>query len=247
MRTSIPRRKAVVLCSGGLASSTVAFLLGIEDRGLPRGSVDELPSSLRQARGLTPESYDLHLLTVQDGQRPRKQELGAARLMAGILDASYEVLDPSALTPLPSLVAAAPHARMFALAGVVAVREGAEVIAAGMYSGDRPDASEEWPAFVAGFNQVAQHASAVPALPCLRLIAPLAGLGLSGLISLGQQLGVPLAQTWSCVESFALQCGRCEPCLARQTAFGLAGVRDQTRYGDPPGVHAVKAGISRDF
>jgi hypothetical protein len=214
----------IVLCSGGPASATLAFLLGKKDWGLPKSHMGPLPSSLRLERGLSAEGYALHLLTIQQ-ERLLLQEQRAARLVAGLLDVPYEVLDPAALMRVPT-TEAAPYARLFALAGAIAVRQEALLIAAGMYA----PASEACAAFVAGFNLVAQSGSIVPTLPSLQLLTPLAGEHLPDLFALGQHLGVPLASTWSCEQGYALQCGRCQACQRRQAAFRLAGVPDQTHY-----------------
>jgi 7-cyano-7-deazaguanine synthase in queuosine biosynthesis len=231
--------KAVVLCRGGLASAVLAYLLGKEDPARARSNGDSLPSTLRQARGLAPEGYTLHLLTIRDGRQPGQQAQHAARLIAAVLDTSYHVLDPAALLPLPALVAASPHARLFALAGVVAVREGAAVVVAGVTK-DSSSGSEAVPTFVTRFNEIAEHAEAAIASPRLCLLTPLAGSALADLVALGAQLGVPLESTWSCTAGFALHCGRCAACRARQAAFHQAGVPDQTRYGAPTGASACR-------
>lgn len=218
--------KAIMLCRGGLASAVLAFLLGKEDRGQSRGSLPTLPSALREQRGLAPEGSALHLLTIRDGQPFSSQRRHAARLIAALLDASYEVLDPAALPWLPAPVSASPVARLFTLAGVVAVRQEAEVIAAGLHTSE--------PAFVRRFNQAALRMGQVTELPRLRLLTPLAGSSLADLITLGAQLGIPLESIWLCAAGLTLPCGHCTACVARQAAFHQAGVQDRTQYRVPP-------------
>jgi hypothetical protein len=223
----VTQPKAVVLTRGGLASAVLASLLGQPDPIRAPRNVGSLPSALREARGLAREGYALHLLTIRDGQQPGPQAQHAARLIAALLDASYQVLAPSTLPPLPASVEATPHARRFALAGVVAVRAEATLIASGSLADDHASG----PAFVTQFNELAERAEAILATPRLRLLTPLVGNSLADLIALGAQLGVPLERTWSCTAGFALHCGRCAACRARQAAFHDAGVPDQTRYG----------------
>lgn len=226
----IRRAKAVVLCSGGPASSVLAFLLGKEtQRSLPRRR-DPTPAALRQAWGLAAEGYELYLLSIDDNQPARHQARRAARLIAALLDAPYEVRDPATLPPLPASVAAAPHARLFTLAGVVAVQQETEIIAAGMHLGDSTRPASAWRAFMEGFNQRALRVSQDTDAPRLQLLAPLAECSLADLLVLGTQLGVPLESTWSCTAGGTLQCGRCDACVARQVAFHVAGVVDQTPY-----------------
>lgn len=83
------RATAVVLTREGLASAVLAYLLGQPDPTRAPRKVSSLPSALREARGLVPEGYALHLLTIADGQQPGPQAQHAARLIAALLDASY--------------------------------------------------------------------------------------------------------------------------------------------------------------
>jgi 7-cyano-7-deazaguanine synthase len=48
--------------------------------------------------------------------------------------------------------------------------------------------------------------------------------------ALGESLGVPWADTWSCYQGAAVHCGRCGTCVERREAFQLAGVADPTAY-----------------
>jgi 7-cyano-7-deazaguanine synthase len=50
------------------------------------------------------------------------------------------------------------------------------------------------------------------------------------LVRLGNYLGVPFDQTWSCYAGGEKHCGRCGTCRERIEAFSLAGVPDPTEY-----------------
>ena len=189
--------KAIILC-GGPASTTLAFLLGMVDcAGLLRrnDATEQWPSALRARFGLEPEGYALHLVSIAE-QPCHRQERRAARLVAALLDVSYEVLDPCALALLPATAAAALPTRLVALAGAVVLRESATMIAAGHHVGSH--FAQEWAACAALFNQAAGTTMGM-AFPRLHVIAPLAQMGLAEIIKLGAQLGVPLAATWSCI------------------------------------------------
>jgi 7-cyano-7-deazaguanine synthase len=57
----------------------------------------------------------------------------------------------------------------------------------------------------------------------------------SGVIALGQSLGVPLELTLSCMQpADGLHCGRCSKCRERRDAFREAGVEDPTTYAATP-------------
>ena len=49
-------------------------------------------------------------------------------------------------------------------------------------------------------------------------------------VKLGDELNVPLGQTWSCYKGQKLHCGMCGTCIERREAFQLAGVTDPTIY-----------------
>lgn len=194
-----------------------------------RNGTYKLLSALRQERGLAPAGYEVHLVSVDERQPRHQQVHRAARLIAATLQAGYEVLDPTALSSLPASITA-KVARLSALGGVVAVRVGAEVLAAGVHAGGS-SRTEEWTAYLAYFNRIVRPAStAATSLPYLRLITPFIQDDFADLICLGQQLGVPLAATWSCDQGYAFQCGSCAACIQRKAAFSAAGVNDQTRY-----------------
>lgn len=54
-------------------------------------------------------------------------------------------------------------------------------------------------------------------------------------LSHGDQLGAPLADTWSCLVGGQRHCGTCRGCKARQQAFLRAGLIDLTTYAvEPP-------------
>jgi 7-cyano-7-deazaguanine synthase len=64
---------------------------------------------------------------------------------------------------------------------------------------------------------------------------PFAHLHKSDVIRLGQELGVPLELTLSCMNPRdGLHCGECSKCRERRDAFHAAGVTDPTRYAQQP-------------
>jgi 7-cyano-7-deazaguanine synthase len=88
-----------------------------------------------------------------------------------------------------------------------------------------PDATPE---FFATMSRALSLGLAAP----LTLVTPLATRHKDEVIRLGIALGVPLAETLSCMNpSGGAHCGRCSKCRERQQAFAAAGVTDPTRYG----------------
>lgn len=200
---------------------------------------------------LCSEGYDLHLLSVDYGQRHRK-ELEYARSCAGRLGAIFHIADlsgvgkllkGSALTddiPVPHghyaaenmAVTVVPNrnAIMLSVAYGVAVAEEAELVATGVHSGDHFVYPDCRPAFIAAFDAMQRLAVEGFGHPELRLYAPFVNIGKHDITSIGARLGVPYQDTWSCYEGSELHCGRCGTCVERKEAFELASVPDPTVY-----------------
>ena len=65
--------------------------------------------------------------------------------------------------------------------------------------------------------------------------APLRDMDKAAVIARGQELGVPLELTLSCMApQDGLHCGRCSKCRERRDAFAQSGVPDATRYRSAP-------------
>jgi 7-cyano-7-deazaguanine synthase len=219
--------KAIAIVSGGMDSVTLAHLLHSE-------------------------GYALHLLSIDYGQRHRK-ELEYARLCAQRLNAEYNVVDLSGINVLlkgsaltdntievPEGHYAAPNmgitvvpnrnAIMLAVAYAAAVAENAEVVAFGAHGGDHFIYPDCRPAFTEAFDQMQKLAVEGFGNPKLRLYTPFINGGKHDIAAIGTKLGVPFAETWSCYKGGEKHCGKCGTCVERIEAFHLAGVPDPTEY-----------------
>jgi len=219
--------KAIAIVSGGMDSVTLAYLLHSE-------------------------GYGLHLLSIDYGQRHRK-ELEYARLCAQRLNAEYNVVDLSGINVLlkgsaltdntievPEGHYAAPNmgitvvpnrnAIMLAVAYAAAVAENAEVVAFGAHGGDHFIYPDCRPAFTEAFDQMQKLAVEGFGNPKLRLYTPFINSGKHDIAAIGTRLGVPFAETWSCYKGGEKHCGKCGTCVERKEAFQLAGVPDPTEY-----------------
>tara|TARA_X000001036_G_scaffold439584_1_gene491272 strand:+ start:1048 stop:2295 length:1248 start_codon:yes stop_codon:yes gene_type:complete len=65
---------------------------------------------------------------------------------------------------------------------------------------------------------------------CVRLLAPVGKLMKHEIVNKGLRLGIPYELTWSCYKSGEKHCGNCGPCFMRQTAFKRNYAHDPTLY-----------------
>lgn len=226
------RRRAVVLVSGGLDSTT----------------------ALAIARA---EGYALYGLTVRYGQR-HEREVEAARRVAKalgveehlVIDIDLRRIGGSALTAdldvpkgrtgpeigrgIPVTYVPARNTVFLAIAMGWAEVLGAEDIFFGAnvldYSG-YPDCRPE---YLEAFERLAALATkaGVEGKARLKIQAPLIKLSKAEIIGRGLELGVDYGLTWSCYEPAAgnRACGLCDACLLRKKGFAEAGVPDPLEY-----------------
>jgi 7-cyano-7-deazaguanine synthase len=60
----------------------------------------------------------------------------------------------------------------------------------------------------------------------LKILAPLLSLDKAQIVGLALRLGVPLEKTWSCYAGKARPCGHCDSCKLRAHGFAQAGIDD---------------------
>ncbi|HEY9600226.1 MAG TPA: 7-cyano-7-deazaguanine synthase QueC [Allocoleopsis sp.] len=64
----------------------------------------------------------------------------------------------------------------------------------------------------------------------IKIMTPLISLRKTEIIELGNQLGVPWEQTWSCYAGGEIACGVCDSCRLRLAAFAELGLKDPIPY-----------------
>jgi 7-cyano-7-deazaguanine synthase len=218
--------KAVILLSGGLDSSTVLYLA-------------------------KSEGYSCHALSFDYQQRHRR-ELEAARtiaIVAGVADHQVVNFDlrlwgGSALTdnlidlpqhrdlaamsesiPVTYVPARNTIFLSFALAYAEAISAsrvyiGVNALDYSGYPDCRPDYIEAMRSvFRLGTKQGREGDP-------IEIITPLIDLKKTEIIQLGDRLGVPWAQTWSCYSGERVPCSTCDSCRLRLAAFEELGMVD---------------------
>lgn len=203
------------------------------------------------AHHLHQEGHELQLLSIDYGQRHRKEHEYAA-LAARRTGASHDVLDlPNIASALPGYsltdssvdvpdqhytapgsVNVVPNRNviLFSLAYGRAAAVKADQVAVGTVKGDdatAPDCSAE---FIASFNAMERIATAGYAPAHLEVVAPFIDMTKGDVIRRGQQLGVDFTETWTCFKGQEIHCGVCAACQDRRLAFRAAEVADPTVY-----------------
>lgn len=228
-------KKAVVLSSGGVDSTTVLAL----------------------ARS---EGFEIYSLSFNYGQR-HALELVAARSVARalgakehlIIDLDLTRIGGSALTDSTPVPKGRPEAEM--LRGIpvtyvparntiflslalawAEVLEAADIfigVNAIDYSG-YPDCRPE---YIEAFERMANLATkaGVEGRLRIKIRTPLIARSKADILRLGQSLGVDYSLTHSCYDPApdGGACGECDSCLLRKKGFEEAGMADPTRYTEP--------------
>jgi len=211
--------KCVVVLSGGLDSSTVAYWA-------------------------KKQGYNAHGLSYRYGQIAAK-EVEHANLVANKLRMPLKVIDLSSLkeifTGVTSLcdenikmtqtfsqpiIVPFRNAIFLSVAVAYAVSIGAARIFYGAQSWDEPFYPDCRREFYKTFEEAAKLGTSKE----ITIEAPFSDIPKSEIIKLGVDLGVPFHLTWSCYLAGQNHCGKCESCTNRKVAFQNARIKDDTKY-----------------
>lgn len=194
------------------------------------------------------------LVSFDYGQRHRR-ELDFAALTASELDLEHNIVDLRSVRPLIATSALTTNAvevpeghyaedtmkatvvpnrnmMMLSIAYAAAVSARADYVVTGVHAGDHAVYPDCRPEFINEFNRCARIANEGLATDELTVVAPWLHMTKAGIAVVGDELGVPWHQTWSCYKGGDLHCGRCSTCVERLEALHEAEVEDQTVYED---------------
>lgn len=204
--------------------------------------------SVTLAHHLNAQGHHLHLLSFDYGQR-HIRELQCAAACAQRLNADHDIInltsitaqlkgsaltDPSVEVPeghyaaetMKATIVPNRNMMMLSIAAAVAIGMSADGVAMGVHAGDHPIYPDCRPEFFTA----ASVAVALGTGQQLDVCTPFIKLTKADIAKLGDDLGVPWHETWSCYVGEAQHCGRCGTCVERAEAFELAGVPDPTPY-----------------
>lgn len=226
------KKKAVVLLSGGVDSSTAAAIA-------------------------KKEGFELYALTFRYGQR-HEREIEAAKKVVAVLkvkehlivDFNLRAIGGSALTAdidvpkgrstteighgIPVTYVPARNTIFLSFALALAEKIKAEDLFFGAnqldYSG-YPDCREE---YIRAFEKMANLATkaGVEGKTKIKIRTPLIHMTKAEIIKKGLELGVDYSLTWSCYDPTpeGLACGLCDSCQLRLKGFKEAGIKDPIPY-----------------
>jgi 7-cyano-7-deazaguanine synthase len=213
-------KKAIVLLSGGLDSTTTLYY------ALDKG-------------------YQCYALIFDYGQR-HKRELRSALAVASGVKIPYQILKiklpwkGSALLDLrtevpknrrtkelmngktseiPSTYVPARNIIFLSFALSFAEASGAEAIFIGANAIDFSGYPDCRPEFYKAFQKVIQTGTKAKKI---KILTPLIKMTKAEIIKLGQKLGAPLGKTWSCYLGGKKPCGVCDSCRIREKGMGEA-------------------------
>ena len=220
-------RRAVILVSGGLDSTTV----------------------LAMAKA---EGYSCYTLSFDYGQRHRAELAAAERVSSTIGDVEHKVVhldldsiggsaltDESIAVPeeetagIPVTYVPARNTVFLSIALGWAEVLGAHDVFIGVNAVDYSGYPDCRPQYIAAFENMANLATrAAVEGEKITIHTPLMEQGKGAIIRAGLALGVDYSLTVSCYQATpeGLACGRCDSCRLRRQGFIDAGVADPTRY-----------------
>lgn len=219
--------KAVVICSGGMDSATLAY-------------------------HYYSHGYKLLLIGFDYGQR-HKKELESLAKIAKELDADYKIVDLSLLKNLlhgSSLtsddiqvpdghyaedtmrITVVPNrnAIMLSVATGVAIAEEAHIVATGIHSGDHYIYPDCRPKFFDAIRTALKEGNEGHSVDGFDIEAPFINMFKSDIAEYGSTLNVAYELTYSCYKGGDIHCGSCGTCFERREAFATAGLLDPTEY-----------------
>lgn len=218
--------KAVCLLSGGMDSSTLAYLA--------------------KSKG-----YDILALHLNYGQRTEGKELRCAKKIASLLDAeafveisldyfakfgassltdkeiAVETFDP-ARAHIPNTYVPFRNANLLSIATSFAEAKGADAIFIGVQSLDYSGYPDCRPQFIEAFQKVIDLGTKDTTKIALK--TPFIRMTKTDILRVGMKLSVPYEHTWSCYRNEGAACGTCGSCHFRKEAFDAIGIRDPIEY-----------------
>jgi 7-cyano-7-deazaguanine synthase len=220
-------KRAVAILSGGLDSTTAAFIGKRE--GYRLFPVHFNYRHRTEKRELEAFQQICDYLEIPQGERfvidlPFFQEIGASALVDRQIEVPTDGLKPG----IPVTYVPFRNGIFLSIAGAIGEKVGAEALFIGVVEEDSsgyPDCRE---GFIKSFEE-ALNLGTKPETK-IEIKTPLIHRRKREIVQLALQLGVPVELTWSCYQGEEVACGLCDSCRLRLKGFAEAGVPDPLPY-----------------
>ncbi|RLF49563.1 MAG: 7-cyano-7-deazaguanine synthase QueC [Thermoplasmata archaeon] len=223
-------KKAVVLLSGGIDSSTtlaIALDMGYECHGLTFRYGQRHEKEVKCAEKIAKHYGIMHRVVNLDlswmggsalfsGEIPERRAKDIRKILSGRI--------PSTYVPARNTVLIAISAGYAEVIGAEAIFIGANAIDYSGYPDCRPEYLNAMEKAINLGTKVGIEGGGI------KIIAPLLTMTKAEIIRKGAELGVPYDLTWSCYRGGDKACGRCDSCILRLKGFKEAGIKDPIAY-----------------
>lgn len=229
MGNKVKEKKAMVLCSGGV-DSTTCLAMAVEEYGADHVTAlsvsygQKHDREMKSAREVA-DYYHVPLYTIDLSEIFRFSD---SSLLKGssqeIPHESYaEQLKETDGSPVSTYVPFR-NGLFLSTAASFALSKDCSVIYYGAHADDA--AGNAYPDCSSRFNDAMNEAVYVGSGEQLRVVAPFINSTKADVVKKGLELKVPYELTWSCYEGSDVPCRKCGTCIDREKAFEANGVRD---------------------
>lgn len=220
---SKPKKRAVVLLSGGLDSSTTLAI------ATKRDGYECTALSFRYGQRHTVELERAAQIAAQFGAEHRIVDVNIGSFGGSALT-DEQIQVPTEGTPdglIPSTYVPGRNTVFIALGLSLAEAIEAERIYLGINAVDYSGYPDCRPEYLAAFQQLADLATKAGLEgKGAKLVAPLVEMTKVDIVQTALELGVPIELTWSCYQGDDKPCGLCDSCRIRDQALKEAGRLD---------------------
>ena len=221
--------KALVLCSGGV-DSTTCLAIAVDKYGADRVLALSVSYGQKHSRELeaakaVADYYGVALKTLDLAKIFEDSDCSLLKGSENEIPAeSYsEQLKKTNGAPVSTYVPFR-NGLFLSCAASVALSNGCEEIYYGAHSDDA--AGNAYPDCSAEFNESINRAVYLGSGNRLRVVAPFIDMNKAQVVARGLKLGVPYLLTWSCYEGGEKPCGVCGTCRDRAAAFAANGITE---------------------